>query len=141
MKNKSRLKDSENNLTILWALFAACVLGLIFRLAFVWEVGHHPSLNIYLAQTDMFNYDLMARDLLRSNPLGLRMIGYPLFIHYLKTFYQFLGTSPLSFYIHNFILSVLSILLLYRIGTMHWGRIVGILGALMFIFYIDELPL
>ncbi len=134
----NKISDSTrlNNDSVLFlVLFILCLLGLIFRFAFVWEVGHHASLNIYLAQTDMYNYDLMARDLLRSNPLGLRMIGYPLFIRYLKLFYEFIGTSPLAFYIHNFILSLVSTFLLYRIGSMHWGWLAGMLGALMFIFY------
>jgi 4-amino-4-deoxy-L-arabinose transferase-like glycosyltransferase len=134
--NKSNNSTLHINHAALFPIFIiVCLLGLIFRLAFVWEVGQHPSLNIYLAQTDMFNYDLMARDLLRQDPLGLRMIGYPLFIHYLKFFYQTFGTSPLSFYIHNYILSVLSIFLLYRIGAVHWGRSAGALAALIFIFY------
>jgi len=120
---------------VLWALLGACCLGLLFRFAFVWEVGRHPSLNVYLSQSDLYNYDLMAKDLLREQPLGLRMIGYPFFIHYLKIFYQVLGTSPLLFYLHQYLLGLFSVFLLYRIGCLHWSKFAGLAAALVYSLY------
>ena len=125
----------KKNFNLIFFLLCIGLAGLAFRFAFVWEVAFHPTLNVTLEHSDLYSYDLMARDLLQDQPIGLRMIGYPLFIHYLKMFYRFIGTSPFAFYFHYFILSILSAFLLYRIGAMYWGKLAGVLAALMLIFY------
>lgn len=125
----------KNKFNLIFFLLCISLAGLIFRFAFVWEVGHHSTLNVAPQNSDLYNYDLMAKDLLQDQPIGLRMIGYPPFIQYMKMFYQLIGTSPLAFYIHQYLLSVLCAFLLYRIGSLYWGRLAGMFTALLFIFY------
>lgn len=137
MKMKRNKTDihSREKIKIIYVICAVAIIGLFFRFAFIWEVGLNTNLNVYLNQSDLYNYDIKARDLLREEPIGLKKIGYPVFIYYLKFFYQFFGTSALAFYVHQFMLSLLSVFLLYRIGKIYWGHIPGLLAALMFLFY------
>lgn len=116
------------------ALFLAAVV-IICRLLFIFDVASYPLLNESLPKADPFNYDLMARNLLKGQPLELNIPGHPVFIGYLSHIYSLFGQEPLIFYLIQFTLSLTATVLLALIGMMVFGLWPGVVSALIYVFY------
>ena len=118
-----------------WIIAVLFLIAVISRLIFVFDVASQPLLSQSLPKTDPFNYDLHARNLLRGEPLNLRMPGYPLLIGYFANVYRILGTEPVRFYLFQLLVSLASTFFLILTGRMIFGWGPGLLAGLIYIFY------
>ncbi len=116
-------------------LLALALLGILLRLAYVWEVGHHPLLNLALPGTDQFIYDLMAQNLNAAHPLSIQTPVNLITVHFVRFVYHVFGTNPFSLYMAFFALSMISVIFLSVAGGLLFGWHSGLLAGILLIYY------
>lgn len=102
---------------------------------------------------DMLRYDVMAQHIVKSGYLGFGSVpdafvtpGYPLFVAFCYALEGFVhGAKALShtrlvheFYLIQQLLSLISLVLVYHIGTQLKNRMVGLAAAILSLFYLQN---
>lgn len=126
-------KIKENPFISILVLLA--IIGACCRFAFIVSAAQNPILDVALPKSDFFTYDLQAKNLLHEEPMNIKTASYPLFVLFLKTIYQYVGTSPLALSGSYFVLGVTSAILLMITGAGFFGLIPGMIAGLFLLFY------
>lgn len=140
-KNTAPMKNSFDPSCLLKPRFIITLLllliiyGIICRYLYVLDVASRPFFDIDLSKTDVFIYDLKAKNTLREDPLDLKMATYPIFIQFMSFIYRSFGTDPLAFYTVQYLLSMISVFLLAWTGALLFGTIPGLISGVLLLFY------
>jgi len=127
---------AKYRLSRLQAFLAVLIfLGMVLRFVYIWDVGHQAYLNLPLPKSDLFTHDLLARNLLAPQPLEIKTPAYPLTVGYLGMIYRLFGVADFPFYAANFLLSMISVVMLAAIGRNIFGLTSGLLAGLALVFY------
>lgn len=119
----------------MWIFSAVFLAGIISRFVYVLEIGLHPFLNNPLPKTDLFVYDILAKNFIHPNPIEMGSTIYLTTVGYIALIYRLFGEGHLPVYIMNFFLSMISVCFLIAIGRNIFGRVAGIATGLVFLFY------
>lgn len=120
---------------VMLVMIAVFLTGCVLRFVYVWEVGHHPFLNLALPKTDLFTHDLMAKNAIHPKPFEMSASVYPITINYIALIYRLFGTGSFPVYLINFLLSMAGAGLLVLTGKNIFNWCSGILAGLGMIFY------
>ncbi len=116
-------------------LLSVALFGALLRFAYVWQIGRHPILNLYLPGTDPFIYDLAAKNLNSAHPLNIQTPVNLITIHFIRFIYLVFGTQPAALYTVFFALSMIGAAFLTAAGSALFGWHAGLSAGTLLIYY------
>lgn len=137
MKAKKKLADKEDIFSKIpepYLLLGLFLLALFLRLIYLWEIKDNPFFeNLIL---DPLAYDTWAQQISRGDWVGSQVFYQPpLYPYSLAIIYRIFGHNLFTVRVIQFIIGSLNCILIYFIGKKAFGSRVGLLAALMAIFY------
>ncbi len=137
MKARTRLAGKEDifrKLPEAYLLLGLFLLALILRLIYLWEIRDNPFFeNLIL---DPLAYDTWAQQISRGDWVGSKIFYQsPLYPYFLAIIYRLFGHNLFTVRVIQFIIGSLNCILIYLIGKKAFSPRVGLLAALMAIFY------
>jgi len=137
VKAKTRLAgkgDTFRNLPEAYLLLGLFLLALFLRLIYLGEIRDSPFFeNLIL---DPLAYDTWAQQISRGDWVGSKIFYQsPLYPYFLAIIYRLFGHNLFTVRVIQFIIGSLNCILIYLIGKKAFSPRVGLLAALMAIFY------
>jgi tetratricopeptide (TPR) repeat protein len=137
LKAKKKIVDKGDLLSKIperYLLIGLFLLALILRLIYLWEIKDNPFFeNLIL---DPLAYDTWAQQISQGDWIGSQVFYQPpLYPYFLAIIYRIFGHNLFTARVIQFIIGSLNCILIYLIGKKSFSQRVGLLAALMAIFY------
>lgn len=118
-------------------IFSAIILGaFIVRIIYIYQIRTNPFFVPFHHGLDDYLYDVWARSIASGNVLGSEVFyGLPLYPYFLGFLYFVFDNSVFLAKLAQFFIGSLSCALLYLIGRRVFNRFVGVVSAVVMIFY------
>ncbi|UCD83580.1 MAG: tetratricopeptide repeat protein [Deltaproteobacteria bacterium] len=137
MKAKKKLADKRDILSKIpepYLLIGLFLLALVLRMIYLAEIRDNPFFeNLIL---DPLAYDTWAQQISKGDWIGSKIFYQsPLYPYFLAIIYRIFGHNLFAVRVIQFIIGSLNCILIYLIGKKAFNPRVGLLAALMAVFY------
>ncbi len=130
MTEKPRIKNTRDNMLLLWIFLSAFFL----RMIYIFQLQKYPFFDYPLL--DFTFFDQRAREILAGQLFSGDYYFNPLYSYYLALVYKFIGYDLYFPRLIQAFLGASSTILIYNLGKSMWNRSVGLIAAIMAALYI-----